>query len=68
MIGTPFIASIMFGATVVACDPLHSAVASLPGRLAWLVVLGAAICIAGALSACRARVLDVKPVLAKFKK
>lgn len=69
ILGAPFVvALIMYGAITLAREPLSSVVTGLPGRLAALIVLGAAIYITGALVACRSHVGDIMLVLAKFKK
>jgi O-antigen/teichoic acid export membrane protein len=69
MIGAPFACSlVMFGAVMLARDPVHAAVPGLPWSLACHVLLGAAIYGVGVLIACRSHVADLMIVLRKFKK
>lgn len=69
ILGAPFVvALIMYGAIALARESLYAVETGLPGRLAALTVLGAAIYITGALFACRSHVGDIMVVLSKFKK
>jgi PST family polysaccharide transporter len=69
MIGAPFAcALVMFGAVMLARDPVLDVVAGLPWRLACLVALGAVVYGAGVLVACRSHVADIMFVLRKFNK
>jgi PST family polysaccharide transporter len=69
IIGAPFAcALLMFGAVMLAREPVHAVIPGLPWRFACLVLLGAAIYGASVLIACRSHLADLMIVLRKLRK